>query len=76
MPPSEGYDVVGPALRFEAMQARQDRRGRGCFSREDLVIGLDQHWSQRRIDEASDIGKTSTRNVYGHPSITGWKCRR
>jgi hypothetical protein len=27
---------------------------------------LDQHRCQRRIDEVSDIGKTSTRNIYGH----------
>ena len=66
MPPSEGKDIVGPALRFEAMPARQDRRGRGCVGQEDLVVGLDQHRSERRIDQMSDIGKTSTRNIYGH----------
>lgn len=41
-PPSEGYDVTGPAVRIDAMPARQGRGGRR-FGKEGLGVDRDQH---------------------------------
>jgi hypothetical protein len=64
IPPSEGYDVVEPALRFEAVQARQDRRGRSCFSRVHLAVEFDQHCS---MEHRACLGRSqdNLKKIYG-----------